>query len=83
MPSPTVRPSTYINYETNALRHVNPTIGHIKLKNLKAARLQKFFNEKSVSGRLDGQEGGLFAKKTLLNMRNMLNEALNQAKANG
>jgi integrase len=78
---PTVRPSTYTNYETNIRRHVNPSIGHIKLKNLKPDKIQQFFNEKAVSGRCDGKEGGL-APKTLLNIRNMLNEAFNQACTN-
>ena len=78
---PTVRPSTYTNYEANIRRHVNPSFGHIKIKNLKSDRIQQFFNEKAVSGRCDGREGGL-SPKTLLNIRNMLHEAFNQACTN-
>ncbi|MCL2034841.1 MAG: site-specific integrase [Oscillospiraceae bacterium] len=78
---PTVRPSTYTNYETNIRGHVVPSFGHIKMKNLKSERVQQFFNEKSVSGRLDRKSGGL-APKTLLNIRNMLNEAFTQACTN-
>ncbi len=78
---PTIRPSTYTNYETNIRRHINPSFGHIKLKNLKPDRIQQFFNEKAVTGRCDGREGGL-SPKTLLNIRNMLSEAFTQACTN-
>lgn len=40
--------------------------------------LQDFFDLKACSGRLDGKEGGL-SHKTLVDMRNMLNKALNYA----
>jgi integrase len=75
---PTIRHSTYISYEGYIKNHINPKIGHYKLKLLKTDILQKFFNEKGKNGRLDNKEGGLSAK-TLRNMRNMLNVALNQA----
>ena len=78
---PTVRMSTYTNYEANIRRHVNPSFGHIKLKNLRPDKVQQFFNEKAMSGRCDGKEGGL-SPKTLLNIRNMLHEAFNQACTN-
>jgi len=78
----TVRHSTYINYESNMLNHVIPELGQVSLRSLDGARLQKFFKKKSESGRADGQTGGL-SNKTLLNIRNTMNECFLQAIFNG
>lgn len=74
-----IRNSTLISYETYIRGHIsNNKIAKMKLKDLKPRHFQVFFNEKSISGRLDNKKGGL-STKTLKNMYNMLHEALNRA----
>lgn len=75
---PTTSVSTYSQYSDVVNKHVIPKLGKIPLNKLTVDILQKFFNEKAVSGRLDGKEGGL-STKTLRNMRSTLNEAFLQA----
>lgn len=75
---PTIRRSTYSQYEQYVTRHILPKLGSIKLQKLTQKQLQDFFNEKMVGGRLDGKPGGL-AVKTLTNMYRMLHEALEHA----
>lgn len=75
---PTLRPSTFTNYEMTIERHFNTRLGRVKLKNLSTRMLQDFFNEKLISGRADRKSGGLSAK-TLKNMKYMLHVALDQA----
>lgn len=75
---PTLRPSTFTNYEMTIERHFNAELGRVKLKNVSTRMLQNFFNEKLVSGRSDGKSGGLSAK-TLKNIKYMLHVSLDQA----
>ena len=75
---PTLRPSTFTNYELTIEKHFNVKLGRVKLKNVSTRMLQDFFNEKLVSGRADKKSGGLSAK-TLKNMKYMLHVALDQA----
>lgn len=75
---PTLRPSTFTNYEFCIERHFDDKLGHTKLSNVSTKALQTFFNRKAISGRTDGK-GGL-SPKTLKNMRYMLHVALNQAR---
>lgn len=75
---PTLRPSTFTNYEMTIERHFNTKLGRVKLKNVSTRMLQDFFNEKLVSGRADRKSGGLPAK-TLKNIKYMLHVALDQA----
>lgn len=75
---PTLRPSTFTNYEMTIERHFNTELGRVKLKNVSTRMLQDFFNEKLVSGRADKKSGGLSAK-TLKNIKYMLHVALDQA----
>lgn len=75
---PTIRRSTYSQYEQYVTRHILPKLGAIKLQKLTQKQLQVFFNEKMVGGRLDGKPGGL-AIKTLTNMYRVLHEALDHA----
>ena len=72
-----VRPSTLVNYEIYMDKHIAPTIGNIRLCDLNAVILQRFFNDKFRNGKLRGT-GGLSAK-TIKNMYDMLHRALNQA----
>ena len=60
---PTLRPSTFTNYELTIERHFNTKLGRVKLKNVSTRMLQDFFNEKLVSGRADRKSGGLSAKR--------------------
>ena len=75
---PTLRPSTFTNYDMTIESHFNTRLGRVKLKNVSTRMLQDFFNEKLVSGRADKRPGGLSAK-TLKNMKYMLHVALDQA----
>lgn len=75
---PTLRPSTFTNYEITIERYFNTELGRVKLKNVSTRMLQNFFNEKLFSGRADGKPGGLSAK-TLKNVKYMLHVALDQA----
>lgn len=89
---PTVKLSTYGSYEGYIRGHIKPELGRIRLKDLRADMLQKFFNKKQNSGRLDkvldiktkklvSKKGGLSAK-TIKNIYNMIHSALKQAYKN-
>ena len=75
---PTLRPSTFTNYEIYIERYFNTELGRVKLKNVSTRMLQNFFNEKLVSGRADKKPGGL-SPKTLKNIKYMLHVALDRA----
>ena len=75
---PTIRHSTYKVYFDICENHLKPKLGRKKLKEVDGETLQRYFNEKAKSGRLDGQEGGL-STKSLVNIRNMLNLVFKQA----
>lgn len=72
-----LRPTTYINYETYVHKHIKDTIGGFKLCELSPIIIQQFYNEKLKNGKLNGS-GGL-SPKTLKNLHNMLHKALEQA----
>lgn len=73
----TIRPTTYINYETYIHKHIKDSLGRIKLCDLSPIAIQQFYNEKLKNGKLNGN-GGL-SSKTMKNLHNMLHKALNQA----
>lgn len=78
-----IKLSTLVSYDGIIHRHVEKSkIGKIELNKLNTRIFQKYFNEKSVSGRIDGKKGGL-SPKTILNHYNMLHNALDQAVVNG
>lgn len=90
---PSIRISTYGSYEGFIRNHIKPEIGKIKLTSLRPDMLQKFFNQKLISGRCDkvidnktkklvSKKGGL-SEKTIKNMYNMVHSALKQAHKNG
>ena len=74
----TVKQSTYLSYRGYIENHINPVLGEMQLSQIKQSDLQRFFHEKSQSGRVDRKSGGLSAK-TLRNMYNMLHAAFEQA----
>ena len=78
---PTVRHSTYVTYYDYCHNHIIPALGKKKMKELNGDILQRFFNEKTKSGRLDGRPGGLSAK-SLKNLRNVLSLVFKQAVLN-
>lgn len=76
-----IRPSTRMNYDTYINRHIaSAEIAQIPLCRLNTAVLQRFFNNLTQNGRIDGK-GGLSAK-TVRNLYNMLHKALKQAVGN-
>lgn len=75
---PTVKQSTYVSYEGYVRIHLIPELGDTKLTALTREQLQRFFNKKS--GDAKGKKG--LAPKTLKNLYNMLNEAIEQALIN-
>lgn len=72
---PTVKQSTYISYESYARLHIIPELGETKLTNLSREQIQRFFNKKSAGYR--GKKG--LSPKSLKNIYNMFNAALEQA----
>lgn len=73
-----LRPSTFLNYESMIKRHFSGSLGRTRLNNISTKMLQDFFNEKLQNGRADNKEGGLSAK-TLKNIKHMLHVALEHA----
>lgn len=72
---PTVKQSTYISYEGYVRNHLTPELGDIKLTALSKEQIQRFFNKKGAGGK--GKKG--LSPKTLKNIYNMFNSALDQA----
>ena len=75
---PSLRPATFLNYESIIERHFNSTLGNVRLSNVSTKLLQDFFNEKLLNGRADKKGGGL-SVKTLKNIKYMLHVAFEQA----
>ena len=70
----TVRPTTYARYEQNARRHIIPSLGRLKLKNLSPAHVRSLYREKLDAG-LSG--------RTVQYVHVTLHKALKQAAADG
>jgi len=67
---PTVRPSTYRNYEAIVRVHLAPGLGHVPLARLTPQQVQAFLNAKST---------GKLAPRTVAYLRAVLRQALGQA----
>ncbi len=65
-----VRPSTFDSYESLSRVHICPTIGMIKLKDLKPEHLQTLYNEKLKSG---------LSTRTIKYLHTIMHAALKQA----
>src|SRR5215207_10831146 len=65
-----VKPSTYESYERMIRNHINPTLGHRKLKNLAPDHVQYFYQSKLNAG---------LAVGTVRLMHGILHKALEQA----
>jgi integrase len=70
----TGRPTTYARYEQNARRHIIPSLGRLKLKNLAPAHVRSLYREKLDAG-LSG--------RTVQYVHVTLHKALKQAAADG
>lgn len=73
-----VRESTYDSYHGYIYNHIVPKIGNVLLKDIDLDILQDFFIDEKAHGNLRNKNKEL-SPKTLNNMRNMLNEALDKA----
>jgi len=74
---PNVKTSTRVSYEMVIRRHLKPSIGNIKLKDLKKDTIEELYNKLIVGGRTDGK-GGL-SPKTVKNVHLVLHMALEEA----
>lgn len=72
-----LKQTSIINYETYIEKHIKPTIGNVRLQDLTPIVLQKYYQEKSKNGRIDGN-GGL-SPKTMKNMHAMIHTGLKKA----
>lgn len=75
---PSLSPTTYDGYDLICKTHIIPTIGAIKIINLKPMHIKTYINNKRVRGRKDGKKGGL-SERTLLHHFRVLNKALKDA----
>lgn len=66
--------TTRDGYSVYIDKHIIPSIGKIKLKELKSLHIQKFYNEERAKG---------YKEKTILQEHRILKRALNKAAANG
>lgn len=74
-----VKQSTYVSYEAYIRLHLKTELGHIKLTSLTTEHVQRVFNKK-----YKGSDGiPALSLKTLRNIYNMFNAAIEQAIANG
>ena len=74
---PVVKPSSAEHYADNLLKHFVPSMGDVRLADLDAVSLQKFFNEQAGHGSL--RDGGPLSPKSLRNLRTAVSACLAQA----
>lgn len=72
-----LKPTTEQSYRYLVSTHIVPSLGNVRLKDLHAADLQRFFNQKAKSGRIDGEEG--LSSRTVKYIHVVLNKALQKA----
>ncbi len=75
-----IKTSTRVSYEGHINNHIKPKLGKVKLQKLDTVKIQKFINERHDKG-CTNSNGGLSAK-TVKNIYNTLNLALEQAVRN-
>jgi len=74
---PNVKPETYTDYYDCVTKHINPGLGHYELQDLNNIIIQEYYNQKRVSGRLDGT-GGVSARRIHM-MHQLINGSLKKA----
>jgi len=79
---PSLRPTTWESYKTQANKHILPALGHLRLSQLQTSNLQTLYNQKLNGGRADGKEGGL-SPRSVRYIHVVLHAALEQAKKEG
>lgn len=79
---PSVRDTTYQNYETLIRVHIKPALGDKPIQKLMPGDLQAFYNAKLEGGRGDGKEGGL-STRMVRYLHFLLGAALKQAVKEG
>jgi integrase len=67
---PSLRPTTWANYETQIRVHIKPAIGNLKLSQLQTGHLQRLYNSK-----IDAN----MSPKTVKNIHTVIHAALHQA----
>jgi len=71
-------PNTRSGYQRNIDKHIIPKLGAIKLRELSAWQIKRFYIECAKTGRLDGK-GGL-AGRTILQFHRIIHSALERAR---
>ncbi len=74
---PSIRPTTYDNYEMVIRLHIKPSLGHIKLEKLQPGDIQSFYNTKLEKGNIRTKKG--LSPRTIRIAHVILHEALEQA----
>lgn len=77
-----LRPTTWTSYGYQINGHIIPALGHLKLSQLQTQHIQRLYNEKLKSGRLDGREGGLTPKSVRF-IHTVIHSCLEQARKEG
>jgi integrase len=77
-----LRPTTWESYRYQVDGHIIPALGHLRLPQLQTAHIQRLYNEKLASGRLDGKPGGL-SPKSVRYIHTVIHSALEQARKEG
>ena len=73
-----VRPTTWRSYEWNLRIHIVPHLGHIRLKDLKAPQIQKFYAILRTLPRADGKPGKI-SERSILHIHLLLHQILKRA----
>ena len=76
---PSLRPTTWESYRYQVEGHIIPALGHLRLAQLQTAHIQRLYNKKLKSGRLDGRKGGL-SPRSIKYIHTVIHSALEQAK---
>lgn len=79
---PSLRPTTWESYRYQVEGHIIPALGHLKLPQLQTVHIQRLYNKKLKSGRLDGRKGGL-SPRSIKYIHTVIHSALEQAKKEG
>ena len=74
-----LRDTTYETYMRNINQYINPTIGNIKIKDLKGIQIQNLYNVLQKDKKVGGYGLG---EASVVKVRNILSGALQQAMAN-
>jgi integrase len=77
-----LRPTTWDSYRYQVEGHIIPALGHLRLSELQTAHIQRLYNEKLKSGRLDGKPGGLTPKSVRF-IHTVIHSCLEQARKEG